>query len=129
MAHKTLGKHYRKGIMLIEITAMFPRRCDCRKMVRETTLVGLHLLSALQLCEYPSGRKAQDDGAPLPRLSEALFGENRHHYGIVQSRISGVGAGDVSVADWAQRPVEPKAAPRLLTHDRVYQREVISQPA
>ena len=47
MAHKTPGKHYRKGILLIEITAMFPRRCDCRKMVRGTTLVGWHLLSAL----------------------------------------------------------------------------------
>ena len=48
----------------------------------------------------------------MPGLPKVFFRENRDRHAIVQTRITGMGARNVSAKHWSQGPVQHEASPR-----------------
>ena len=78
MAKKAPGKHYRKGISLIELYEMFPNDETAEQwFVSERWHDGLR-------CAYCNGERVgakgnhPDNALPLLRLPQVLLGQDRH---------------------------------------------------
>ena len=66
MARKAPGKHYRKGITLIEVMRMFPDDATAEKCFETQRWPERNLLPPLRLHQCSGERQAQDHGPPLP---------------------------------------------------------------
>ena len=67
MAHKAPGKHYRKGITIFELTALFPDNATAERWFADQRWPEGNALSPLRVIECSIRHSAQDNALPLPR--------------------------------------------------------------
>ena len=93
MAHKAPGKHYRKGMTLLDVAEMFGDEEKAKAWLAEQTLARWPLLPALRFGERPVEHQAQDHDASLPRLrgQAHVLPQDRNSDGGVQPQVSRVG--------------------------------------
>ena len=120
MANEAPGKHFRKGISLIEIMRMFPDDATA-----EAWFVKVRCpRPACPYCGFnqrPERREAQDDALPLPRegMSQAVQRPRRNGHAGVESRLPDLGDGDLPLPDEPERRVEHEAPSRPGNHSEV----------
>ena len=96
MAQNAPGKHFCTGLSLIEVMRMFPDDATAEQwFIEQRWPDGVHCPHCA-IVERPIRRGPQNDVASLPRLPQVVLGENRNSYAILQTRLAGMGARNVS---------------------------------